>query len=179
MKRPCDRTSGALADFFDSHLIHHHVDDRAIAGLGCFCLSDFPYDIQSFGYFSKHRMSSVEVRGRSKSDEELATVGVWTGVRHREDSFGVVLELGMDFIGECITGAAAACACRVAALDHESIDHAVKDDSVVEVFFCELDEIRNSVGRLLLEELNGEVSQGRFKMCVGTGGHFSIVAFLM
>ena len=85
----------------------------------------------------------------------------------------------MYLIGKCITGAAAACACGVTPLNHESIDDAMEDYAIVEVFPGKLDEVGNGVRRLLFEELDREVSQRRFKMCIGTGLHFSIVAFLM
>src|SRR5688572_11264366 len=76
-------------------------------------------------------MLAVEVRRRSERDEELTAVGLRAGVRHRQDPGAVVPQLRMKLIVELVARAAAALTERVAALDHETLDHAMKNDAVV------------------------------------------------
>src|SRR5207249_8586474 len=88
---------------------------------------------------------------------------------HREDAFGVVFELRMDFVGKGVTGTSAAGACGIAALNHEAVDDAMEDDAVVKILFRQLDEIRHRVGGLLIEEFDGEIPHRRFKTGVSAG----------
>ena len=52
------------------------------------------------------------------------------GVGHREDARTVVLEAGMKLIRQKVAGVAVAVAQRAAALDHEVLDHAVKNQPI-------------------------------------------------
>jgi hypothetical protein len=59
----------------------------------------------------------------------------------------------VDLVLELVAGPAGACTGRIAALDHEAGDDAVEDDAVVEAVPGELDEVRDGLGSVLLEEL--------------------------
>src|SRR5687767_11006 len=81
----------------------------------------------------------------------------------------------MELVREVIPGAADALAQRVAALNHESVDHPMKDDAVVVGLgdalvgawigpllgaFGEADEVLDGLRRLRVVEPNGEISLG-------------------
>ena len=166
-------------DSLDRHLVHHYVHDRPVAGFRRLGLPDFPHHVHAFADFSEHRVVSVEMRRGRQGNEKLAAVRIRAGVGHREDAFGVVFELRMDFVGKGVTGTSAAGACGIAALNHEAVDDAMEDDAVVKILFRQLDEIRHRVGGLLIEEFDGEIPHRRFKTGVSAGLHCSIVAFLM
>ena len=63
-------------------------------------------------------------------DEKLAAVRVLAGVGHREDARAVVLEVGMKLVRQPVAGIAGAVAQRAAALNHEVLDHPVKNQPV-------------------------------------------------
>src|SRR5262245_66179609 len=76
-------------------------------------------------------MAIVEVRRRSERDEELPAIGVRATVRHREDACLVVPQLRVKLVGEVIAGAADTLTERIAALNHELVDDAMKNGAVV------------------------------------------------
>src|SRR5262245_21952233 len=76
-------------------------------------------------------MTIVEVRRRSERDEELAAIGIRPTVRHRQDARFVVPQLRMKLVCEVIAGAADTLAERIAALNHEPVDNAMKNGAVV------------------------------------------------
>src|SRR4051812_37575771 len=86
-------------------------------------------------------VAARQVLGRPLGDEELRTIRPRSGVRHREQARLVELQLGRELVLEAITGVAGADAQGIAALDHESGDHAVEDQTIVK--------------RLLLDPLAG------------------------
>jgi hypothetical protein len=95
-------------------------------------------------------MSAVQMPRRGQRDEELASVGVGSCIRHAEDSGCGVGELGDDFVGESAAvdgGAAAAGAGGVAGLDHEVADDAVGGDGVVVACCGEGGEVVAGLGR--------------------------------
>lgn len=55
-----------------------------------------------------------------------------TGVGHREQIGLVELQLGVELVGELVAGSAATRPGWIATLDHEALDHPVKDRAVVE-----------------------------------------------
>jgi hypothetical protein len=71
--------------------------------------------------------------GRTNGDEELRAVRSWPRVRHGEQVGPVEAQLGMELIGERITGTAGPGSERASTLDHEAVDHAMECESVVEV----------------------------------------------
>ena len=125
----------------------------AFAGVGF--TGDFFDDIQTVGDLTEHRVAVVEERGRGGGDEKLGAVGSWTGVGHGENTRAAVTEIGVEFISELVTRAAAAAFGWIAALQHETFDHAVEGNAIVIAALGEIEEIRASDG-----------SFGRIKGCV-------------
>lgn len=81
--------------------------------------------------FSKNGMLSVEVGSWEVSDEKLRTVGIRSGIGHRENTRPVVTAVGLAFTLELVAGVASASAERAAALNHEIWNDAVKGEAVV------------------------------------------------
>src|SRR5947207_1167314 len=61
--------------------------------------ADFLDDIHALRHFAEDRVMVVEVRRRPERDEELAAVGVGTGVRHREDAGLCVAQARIELVG--------------------------------------------------------------------------------
>src|SRR5207244_9007620 len=125
----------------------------------------------------------VEVRRRRERDEELPAVGVRAAIGHRHDAGLVVPQLRMELVREVIAGPADALAERIAALDHESVDHPMKDRPVVVRLlyflirpwiapllrpFSQPDEILDRSRRLLIEQAHREISLSGSKLRVGS-----------
>src|SRR5262245_24566359 len=172
----CAEAQSASRHPFNCDLIHDDVRNGTISGLG-WCLADLSNDVHSIADLSKYRMPAVQVWSRHQCNEELTAIRVGSGVRHRKDTFRVVLQLGMKLVGKLISGSAASGACGISALDHETVDHSVEYDAVIEFRICELDEIAHRIRHELFEQFDGEVAQRCFKVRVGALFHFSIVAF--
>src|SRR5204862_5048707 len=100
-----------------------------------------------FDDLAEDAVLAVEPRRRGQRDEELSAVGVRAAVRHREDAGFGVPQLRRELVGERVARAARALAERVAALDHEAGDHAMKDRAV-EVRLLDL-AARARIGPLL------------------------------
>src|SRR5204863_8971073 len=115
----------------------------------------------------------VEPRGFGQRDEELTAVGVRSTVRHRQDARFAVPKLRVELVLEVVAGAAGPLSQRVAALNHEAVDDAMKDRSVVIRglhllarawigpflrAFGQADEIRDGFWRLVFEQLDREVA---------------------
>jgi hypothetical protein len=93
--------------------------------------------------FPEDRMTVVKPGSRYMGDEELAAVGVGTGICHgKYAGFAVSQALGK-LIFEAVTGTAGAGTCRIAALDHELRDHAMEREPVMEAALREIDEIQH------------------------------------
>ncbi len=127
----------------------------AAAFAGVVFTGDFFDDIQTVGDLTEHRVAVVEERGRGCGDEKLGAVGSRAGVGHGEDAWRAVTEIGVEFISELVTRAAAAAFGWIATLQHETFDHAVEGNAIVIAALGEIEEIRASDG-----------SFGRIKGCV-------------
>src|SRR6185369_83584 len=97
-------------DFFDFDALHYDIRDWTITGLRR-CLTDFSNHIHTLNDFSEHRMPVIQVRRRGESDEELAAVRVWSGVRHGQNAFGGVLQLRVKLVGKLISRSASSGSC--------------------------------------------------------------------
>src|SRR5688500_15533299 len=149
----------------DPDRLDHHIFERPVAVAGRRA-ADLPDDVHALDHLAKDRMAVVEMRRRSKRDEELSAVGVRPAVGHRQDPRLVVPRLRVELVREGIAGTADPLAQRIAALNHESVDHAVEDDAVVIRLtylsiaarigpllraLGEPDEVFDSLGRFLIE----------------------------
>ena len=96
-------------------------------------------------------------------DEELAATGVLASVCHRQGARNVLL--AVDFTVDRVTGAAGSrhatgsfAAVGATALSHETVDHTMKGQPVIEAVLCQLDEVGHGVGSVLIEHLQGDVA---------------------
>ena len=95
-------------------------------------------DIHAVDHFTEDGVAHVEPRSRDGSDEELATVGAWSGIRHRQDTWAIKGVRADAFIFKVLTPdrlPAHASASWVAALDHELFNDTVEDDAIVIAVF--------------------------------------------
>jgi len=107
---------------------------------------DFSNDIQTVGDLAEDGVAVVEERSGGGGDEELGAVGSWTGVRHGENSWSCVTEIGMEFICELVTWAAATAFGWIATLQHETIDHTVERHAIIITALGEIEKVRASDG---------------------------------
>ena len=109
--------------------------------------------------------------------KELRAVGVGSGIGHRQLALLVELVGGASgLVFELVARSTHPGAGRIAALNHEVRDHAVKNGAIVQAVFAllatdrmrpvsfafrELNKIRDSFGSVLLEELDDDRSFAR------------------
>ena len=86
--------------------------------------------IRDSSHLAEDRVAEVEVRRGRHGDEELGAVRRRAGVRHGEQERPVERQVGVELVAELVARAAGPVTDRVAALDHEAVDDAVKDESV-------------------------------------------------
>ena len=123
--------------------------------------------------FTKDGMTTVEVRRRGHSDEELGPIGTRTGIGHSQQVGLRESELWVKLVGESVPGTARTGAERAAALNHEPVNDAVEGQAVVEPTSGRLtgvridvllraagqtDEIVDSLGSLIGKEVNDDVA---------------------
>lgn len=100
--------------------------------------------VHALDHMSEDCVLAVQMRSRTKRDEELGTVRVLASVRHAQSSLALMLQRRHDLVLElaAVDGfAATAGAGWVPSLDHEAFDDAVEDDIVVLARFGESGEV--------------------------------------
>ena len=83
---------------------------------------------------SEYSVFPIKPRCRRQGDEELATICVWTAVRHAENACASMFECWLDFVLELLAidrRAAASCTGWVTTLNHEVRYYAMEDNIVV------------------------------------------------
>src|SRR2546430_17158656 len=125
-----DRRRSSLFPF-DRHRLDRDWGDRLDARLCRLRVADLLDDVHAVDDLAKYRMLSCQPVGRRESNEELATVGVGTGVGHRENAGLIELAPRLEFVGELVAGTTGAVAEWIASLDHEVRDDAVEREPVV------------------------------------------------
>lgn len=106
----------------------------------------------AFVDFAEHSVLSVQPRSRDVGHEKLAAVGARTGVCHRKNSRTGVFEIRMNLVLELVARTAGTRASRVAALNHEVRDDAVKSESVVIALGGEVEVVGAGNRRFAREE---------------------------
>ena len=139
-------------------------------------LRDLLHHVVSFRHFAEHAVAVVQERRGGHGDKELAPVGIRPGVGHGEDARLRVLELGVELIGKPVPGAATPRAFRIAALDHEIRNHAMKNGAVIERLprlgsFRQTDEVLDRARRLDSEKLDLEPAFRGIECGVDVVGH--------
>lgn len=112
----------------------HAFDDYIVVGAihaVAWGIGDIFDNVQPLDHLPEDRMAVVEVWCGAICDEELAAIGVWTGVGHAQDARAGVAKLGVKLIFEAVTGATTTTASGIATLNHKTGDHSVEDDAVV------------------------------------------------
>lgn len=127
-------------------------------------------DIVTFDYFAEDCVAHIQPRSLGSSDEELATIGAWTGVRHCKDAGFVESKIGGALVVEVLAPngfAAAASARRIAALNHEFWYNAVENDAVVVTVLNVSGEVFTSFRSEFRIELELDGSLVRFEFYTG------------
>ena len=97
-------------------------------------LLHFLDDILAFDDATKNRVFLVQVRSRTKTDEELRTIRVRTRVGHRQEA-AVSVRVPDLFVVELVAVDAhtsgAVLVCRVTALRHEALDDSVENVALI------------------------------------------------
>tara|TARA_B100000405_G_scaffold10500_1_gene9182 strand:+ start:3796 stop:4083 length:288 start_codon:yes stop_codon:yes gene_type:complete len=58
-------------------------DEHLVGGRGSVKLLDLPHDVHAGSDLAEDHVAAVQPAGLDSADEELATVGVWTGTAYR------------------------------------------------------------------------------------------------
>src|SRR5688572_1606959 len=98
-------------------------------------------------------MLAIQPVSNHVRDEKLTTVRIGTCICHRQGSDAVFPWIIFYLVGKFIPGAATAGACRISALNHEPIDDAVKNRTVVESVLRENYEVVHRHGSILDEQV--------------------------
>ena len=123
----------------DGDRVDHHVGHGAIAT----CRRNILHGLNNFEALHNLTEQCISRRqadtARAADQEELRTVGVGSGVSHREGTDLVLTGLGQ-FVSELVARSAHTSAGRVATLANETLNDAVEDDAVVVVVQRQEDE---------------------------------------
>ncbi len=141
--------------------------DGLVAGVAA-GVFDFGDDVHAGGHLAKNGVLHVEPGAGHGGDEELRTVGAGASVGHGEEAGLVELDAGVALVLKLAAPegfAAHASAGRVAALQHEFLDHAVENNAVVVALVDEADEVFNGLGSDVGHQLNFNGSLVRFEDC--------------
>ena len=108
-------------------------------------------------------------------DEELASVGIGTRIRHGHDATPITTlvqgRVSLNLVGERsspIAFSASAVATRISALNHEAFDDTVERHSIVVTMLGQQAKILHRFGRILFEELEFDRTPIRFDRSVSS-----------
>src|SRR5580704_6741169 len=85
-------------------------------GLQLVALLNLVHDILARGDLAEDGVLAIQPIGSNVGDEELAAIGVRTGIGHRERAHLMAIGIALGLILELIAGAAAAAGRRIATL---------------------------------------------------------------
>ena len=106
------------------------------------------YHVHSAYNLPKDCVAAVELWLGSKGNKELAAVGIWPGIRHR-DHTGFIESQVTRFIDKLITWSSLTSTSRVPALRHETFQYTVKGHAVVESLTGKKNKTVYRYGRLV------------------------------
>src|SRR5437660_39131 len=158
-------------DAFDA-LARGRLALLAVTTEGRFDVPQFPENVIAFAQFAKSGVLAVEERCVTQANKKLASgrVGI-LGTRHGNDASNMrtLVELRVDIVARS-TGAPARLGARVpgqriAALNHEAFDDAMKRSAVVKALLRQLLEILDGVWRDVGPEFDHHLAHCGFNYC--------------
>jgi len=179
--------TGSLGDVtrIDRHRLDDHRIHRTITSPSSY-LGDVVDDIPTglVSHLAEDRVLAVEVRLRADGDEELRAVSARPRVGHGKQIRLVEGKIRMDFVSELVTRTAGASPEWATSLNHETVDHSMKGEPVIEVAGCrcpgagigvlpaagrEAYEVVHCLGSLITEEQQSDITvigvQSRRLLC--------------
>ena len=87
--------------------------------------------IHAFGDLAENRVHAIKVGSRGERNKELAAVRARSGVRHRQNSSGIVAQIRIELVAEAIPRPAGTGTLGVATLHHESGDYPVERKPII------------------------------------------------
>jgi len=162
-----EQCGGVVVDGDGGDFVAHAVVFAA-ALAGVVFAHDFSGDVETVRNLAEYRVAVVEEWGGSGGDEELRAVGARAGVGHGKHSGRAMAQIGVEFIGEFVSRAAASCFSGITALQHKAHDDAEEGHAIVVSTSCEIQEIRTSEWCFGGVECGGDVSRR------GVNGDFNI-----
>ena len=134
----------------DSHALHDDVRERLVGTIDLHG-GDGVDNIETGNDFAEYGVAMWQWRV-FLHDEELAAIGIGTGIGHGHSAFDITGLVGnrvrIQFIGEFVAGTAHTGTSRIAALDHEARDDTMEDEVIVETLTSQSDEILDGVRRV-------------------------------
>src|SRR6476620_345851 len=131
--------TGSLGDVarIDRHGLDDHRVHRAITSPSPY-LGDVVDDIPTglVNHLAEDRVLAVEVRLRANGNEELRVVRARPRVGHSKQVGLVEDKIRMDFVSELVTRTSGASPEWTTSLNHETGDHPMKGEPVIEVACC-------------------------------------------
>ena len=108
---PVDSTASSITAAADDDFFQHHLFNRPVARVAR-RVADGDDNFLTLDHFTEDAVAIVEMQRRRERDEELAAVGIGSGVGHREDAAFGMAQLGVEFVFELVARSAGAVAER-------------------------------------------------------------------
>jgi len=133
-----------------------------------------------FVYRTEYRVNAIQVRAWSETEEELASARIGTGMGHRERTSSVRMVAGIGLAvylpvrPACSGHGGVACRAGVgaSALRHETGDHSVELQVIIEAFIRKVREVRNRVGSIVREKLDPDITFVRLDLRILVRFHY-------
>ena len=143
--------------------------------------------LQALSYAAKGGVAAIQMRGYAGHDKELRAGGIGAhAARHgqyaRRMLDGIGHAVALKLAADGIAGATHAGALRIAALDHEIRNDAMKNQPVIEAAVGQGDEVAHGLGRVLGIQLalhHRAVLHGDYKRGMKIILHGSVLQFLI
>ena len=99
------------------------------------------------------------------SDEKLRTIGVRTGIRHRQSTGAIVAKVRMEFVLKRISRSPRSISSRIPALDHKIANDAMKNETVIETAIGKFLEISDCFRSFIGEQFKFNRSAWGLNRC--------------
>jgi len=105
--------------------------------------------ILTLGDLPEDGVLPIQVGRRHMGNEELASIGPWSGIGHRKGPDLVLVGVAFELVREAVPRSSPAAAFWISALNHEVGDDPMKGGPIVELIPGQEDEVVHRQGRLL------------------------------